>query len=262
MQGSALSRQGDIGPGRWLVALALVSAVHVLTVDWLASQKAVSVPPSAGLVVEAILLAADAPPAPDVKVPRAEDPPATFEPVREPRGEPAPEPEPEPEPAPAKEAEPEPSPRADSVPLAMPEAPSPKAPPRRAAKARTTVAPSVARRDRREEYAGAPAGGTSGLAPRAAATGPRYDAAYLSNPAPSYPPVARRRNLQGRVLVYAVVGPGGDCARAEVRKTSGHPILDEAALQAVRAWRFVPATRDGRPVAEGVEIPIVFRLEG
>jgi protein TonB len=202
------------------------------------------------VAVEVILLAADAPPAPDANAPRAQDPPATFEP------------EPEPKPPPAKEAEPEPSPPADSAPLAMPEAPSPKAPPRRAAKARTTVAPAAARRDRREEHAGAPAGGTSGPAPRVAATGPRYDAAYLSNPAPSYPPAARRRNLQGRVLVYAVVGPGGDCARAEVRRTSGHPILDEAALQAVRAWRFVPATRDGRPVAEGVEIPIVFRLEG
>lgn len=234
MQGSGPSRHGDIGPGRWLIALAFVSAVHVLTVDWLASQKAASVPPSAGLAVEVILLAADAPPAPDANAPRAQDPPATFEP--------------EPEPPPAKEAEPEPSPPADSAPLAMPEAPSPKAPPRRAAKARTTLASA--------------AGGNSGPAPRVAATGPRYDAAYLSNPAPSYPPAARRRNLQGRVLVYAVVGPGGDCARAEVRRTSGHPILDEAALQAVRAWRFVPATRDGRPVAEGVEIPIVFRLEG
>lgn len=262
MQGSGLSQQGDIGPARWLIALAFVSVAHVLTVDWLASQRAASVPPSAGLVVEAILLPADAPPAPDVNVSRAEDLPPTFEPVREPREEPEPVPEPEPEPPPVKEPEPEPSPPADSVPLAMPEAPSPKAPPRRAAKARTTVAPAAARRDRRAEDAGAPAGGTSGLALRTAATGPRYDAAYLSNPAPSYPMAARRRNLQGRVLVYAVVGPGGDCARAEVRKTSGHPILDEAALQAVRAWRFVPATRDGRPVTEGVEIPIVFRLEG
>jgi protein TonB len=68
--------------------------------------------------------------------------------------------------------------------------------------------------------------------------------------------------MQGKVLIYAVISPAGTCARAEVRVTSGNPLLDEAALRAVRSWRFVPASRDGQPVAAGVEIPIVFRLEG
>jgi protein TonB len=61
--------------------------------------------------------------------------------------------------------------------------------------------------------------------------------------------------------VHATVAASGECTRADLRRSSGHAILDEAALRAVRGWRFVPALRDGRPVAAGVDIPIVFRLE-
>jgi protein TonB len=104
-------------------------------------------------------------------------------------------------------------------------------------------------------------GGGRGPPRIAAATAPRHDAAYLKNPPPPYPVQARRRGLEGRVLVRATVAATGECTGAELRRSSGHAILDEAALRAVRAWHFVPAMRDGRPVAAGVDIPIVFRLE-
>lgn len=260
-----LGGQGDVGAGRWLGALAFVSVAHVLAVGWLAGRQPASVPPAAMLVMEAMLLAPEpapvgpesggdpVPAGPPEVAQQADDPPAVVEP----------EPEVPPEQQPADTVEPEPPPP-DPTPVATPPPPPPRLNPAPQRSAKATAAKNLADASprSRNEGTGAPTGTGLGPTSGAVSTGPRYEAAYLRNPAPPYPPAARRRSLQGRVLVHAVVGPGGDCARAEVRKSSGHPILDEAALQAVRGWRFLPATRDGRPVAAGVEIPIVFRLEG
>lgn len=90
---------------------------------------------------------------------------------------------------------------------------------------------------------------------------PRYNAAYLSNPPPSYPLSARRRGIGGTVLVRAEVAAGGECLRAELKKSSGAEVLDQAALEAVKKWRFVPAKRGSQAVVAWVEVPITFKLE-
>ena len=90
---------------------------------------------------------------------------------------------------------------------------------------------------------------------------PRYSAAYLSNPPPAYPLAARRRGIEGTVLVRAEISAGGECQRAELKKTSGHEMLDQAALEAVKKWHFVPAKRGSQAVAAWVEVPITFKLE-
>lgn len=90
---------------------------------------------------------------------------------------------------------------------------------------------------------------------------PRYHAAYLSNPPPAYPLAARRRGIEGTVLVRAEISAGGECQRAELKKTSGHEMLDHAALEAVKKWRFVPAKRGSQAVVAWVEVPITFKLE-
>lgn len=90
---------------------------------------------------------------------------------------------------------------------------------------------------------------------------PRYNAAYLSNPPPAYPLAARRRGVEGTVLVRAEISAGGECQRAELKKTSGHEMLDHAALEAVKKWRFVPAKRGSQAVVAWVEVPITFKLE-
>lgn len=90
---------------------------------------------------------------------------------------------------------------------------------------------------------------------------PRYHAAYLSNPPPAYPLAARRRGVEGTVLVRAEISAGGECQRAELKKTSGHEMLDQAALEAVKKWRFVPAKRGNQAVVAWVEVPITFKLE-
>jgi protein TonB len=80
-------------------------------------------------------------------------------------------------------------------------------------------------------------------------------------PPPAYPQAARRRGEQGRVLVRVQVSPDGSPAAVSVAASSGSASLDDAALAAVRAARFTPATRNGTPVAGAAEVPIVFRLE-
>jgi protein TonB len=86
-------------------------------------------------------------------------------------------------------------------------------------------------------------------------------AGYLSNPKPAYPPAARKRGLEGLVVLAVEVDADGRPFDVTVKESSGHPMLDNAALGAVRRWRFEPARRAGRPVRAGVEVPIRFRLE-
>lgn len=110
----------------------------------------------------------------------------------------------------------------------------------------------------------APRPADSAPAPTAAAAivAPRFDAAYLQNPAPVYPLIARRMGEQGRVLLRVLVTADGAADRVELRSTSGSERLDRAALDTVKRWRFVPARQGDAPVAAWVLVPISFSLEG
>lgn len=90
----------------------------------------------------------------------------------------------------------------------------------------------------------------------------RFDADYLRNPPPAYPPMSRRRGEQGVVLLAVAVSAAGAAERVELRQGSGHARLDEAALRAVAGWRFVPARRGDQAVPAQVLVPIEFRLNG
>lgn len=93
----------------------------------------------------------------------------------------------------------------------------------------------------------------------AAPTGAHVGAAPLQgNRAPQYPAASLRRGEGGTVRVQVRVGEQGEVADAEVVEGSGSRALDRAALSAVRSWRFRPATRGGRPVADTVIVPITF----
>jgi len=71
---------------------------------------------------------------------------------------------------------------------------------------------------------------------------------YKSNPPPEYPAIARRRGYEGRVLLSATISIEGNVAGLKVKESSGHPVLDRAAMKAVEAWEFEPARRMGSPV--------------
>ena len=93
-------------------------------------------------------------------------------------------------------------------------------------------------------------------------TQPIFNADYLDNPAPAYPPLSRRLHEEGRVILRVLVSVRGIADEVQVRTPSGSARLDEAARETVRGWRFVPAKRGAEPVAAWVLIPISFRLEG
>jgi protein TonB len=78
---------------------------------------------------------------------------------------------------------------------------------------------------------------------------------------PHYPPHARRLGQEGTVVLEVEVLADGRAGAVRVIESPGHPLLVEAAEDAVRRARFTPATRDGRPVRSLVRIPFTFRLE-
>lgn len=83
----------------------------------------------------------------------------------------------------------------------------------------------------------------------------------LHAPLLSYPKEASLQGIQGRVILRVRVGVDGRPADAEVARSSGHALLDSAALEQVKAWRFKPATEDGKPVPGTVSVPVIFQME-
>jgi len=89
---------------------------------------------------------------------------------------------------------------------------------------------------------------------------PQYSGGGLSNVAPRYPYLARRRGQEGRVVLRVQVTADGEAAAVQLRQSSGYRLLDKAAVEAVKTWRFVPARRGGLAVAGSVEVPVSFKL--
>lgn len=89
-----------------------------------------------------------------------------------------------------------------------------------------------------------------------------FNAAYLLNPAPDYPSVSRRLGEQGKVLLRVQVTVDGAASSVALQTSSGSTRLDQAALEAVKKWRFVPAKRGGQAVSAAVVVPVSFSIEG
>lgn len=175
----------------------------------------------------------------------------------QPQATPTPPP-PQPRPAPVPKAAPQsrpvtppaPQPVAITTPTPAPQAPTgavepqPPAPPVTAAAAAEPAAPPAPP---------APAPAKIEL--------PSSSADYLNNPRPAYPPLSKRLGEQGKVVIRAFIDESGVATKAEIRNSSGYERLDQAALQTVLKWRYVPGKRAG--VIEGMwfNVPINFVLE-
>jgi len=85
---------------------------------------------------------------------------------------------------------------------------------------------------------------------------PKYD----ENPKPLYPQEAREKGYQGEALLRVEVLLNGRVGQIEVKRSSGHAMLDRSALTAVKQWRFIPAKKGKNPVPLWVNIPIKFQL--
>ncbi len=83
---------------------------------------------------------------------------------------------------------------------------------------------------------------------------------YLNTARPAYPLIARMRGYEGMVLLAVEVQTDGRPGDVSIKKSSGHALLDQSALNAVRAWRFEPARKANVPLAMTVDIPIRFAL--
>jgi len=67
--------------------------------------------------------------------------------------------------------------------------------------------------------------------------------------------------LQGRVVLNVEVLAEGLCGQANVHQSSGHEILDNAAMQSVKTWKFIPARQGVRAVTKWFMVPIQFSLK-
>jgi TonB family protein len=78
-------------------------------------------------------------------------------------------------------------------------------------------------------------------------------------PDPEYSQEARNKKYEGVVVLMVVVTVEGKAKNIQVMKSPGMG-LDEKAIEAVRKWKFKPATKDGKPVDAQIPIEITFRL--
>lgn len=83
---------------------------------------------------------------------------------------------------------------------------------------------------------------------------------YLRNPPPEYPRAALRRKQEGTVMVAVRVDMQGKPLRVWLERTCGHQLLDDAALEAVQKWRFIPARSGAEVVEANVVVPVEFRI--
>jgi protein TonB len=252
----AHSRDRDIRPLSLFVAASVV--LHVALAALLPQLRSADVPPQP---LQVMLEKPEPPPVtPAAPMPSASETPEKARPKPRPKAAPQKKIA---QPEPQKPAAPSPAPPQVLALPQVPDTPPVTAPMPQSDAKPTPVAP-------REEQVAQATPGTR--APRTAppseapapakTTAPISDAAYLQNPQPRYPMSARRRGEQGTVLLKVLVTREGTAASVNVETSSGSTSLDEAALEAVRRWRFVPAKRGAQPVEAWHLVPIVFRLEG
>lgn len=116
-----------------------------------------------------------------------------------------------------------------------------------------TIAHAAGGGDSLNAFAGRSAA-ASGVSPASSVALPLY----RENPPPGYPAVARQQGYEGVVLVKVEVLTNGRVGQTVVRKSSGYAILDQAAVNAVKTWKFEPAKKSGIPYKTWAELPIKF----
>ena len=85
-------------------------------------------------------------------------------------------------------------------------------------------------------------------------------AKLLAQPQPVYPPLARQARIQGNVVLHAIIDKDGRVGELQV--ISGHPLLVQSALEAVKNWRYQPTQLNGEPVEVDTTITVSFVLGG
>jgi len=87
------------------------------------------------------------------------------------------------------------------------------------------------------------------------------NAGYLKNPPPEYPSRATQMGWSGTVILRVRVSADGTAQNVTVKKSSGHKVLDDSAITAVKKWTFVPSKRGSTPIDGWATVPIIFNSE-
>ncbi len=205
-------------------------------------QPAPVPPPQPAPPQPALVQPAPPQPAPPQPAPAPPPPPQAM------AAEPTPELPPPPAPVP---------PRAEAPPPPPPPPPTPPRPQAAPAPPPPSTAASPARSP--EMDLGGGNSETNALVSGAAVVPARIDA-HWHNKEPVYPVSAARRGEHGTVTLLVHVGPDGSVIGIDVAESSGFLLLDRAARSAVETWRFLPAVRNGEPVASDMPLRVVFQL--
>lgn len=84
----------------------------------------------------------------------------------------------------------------------------------------------------------------------------------LSASKPPYPESARRSNIEGTARVGLTIESDGSVSSAWIISSSGNAALDDAAVNCVYSWRFVPAKQNGAAITVNSSVPVTFTLHG
>jgi protein TonB len=85
-------------------------------------------------------------------------------------------------------------------------------------------------------------------------------ASIITQTRPAYPALARQARIQGTVVLHAIIDKDGKVAQLEI--VSGHPLLVQSALEAVKQWRYKPTQLNGDPVEVDTTIQVTFTMGG
>ena len=240
--------------GQLVISSLLAAALHAFALFGLhagTTPKPLPLAPES-LDVE-LTTAVEEPPAPLETPPEPQPEPPVPEPVTPPEPEPIPEPPPEPvpapmpEPAPVEQPKPAPKPAPEKPPVAPPKPKTPSPP----AKPKPPVSKPSA------PVTGSATGTANATGKK---SGPTTAVRVRSNPSPAYPPAARQAHQEGTVTVDVEVNAAGLPTSVNLARSSGFPALDQAAIAAVRRWRFEPAQAAGIAVSGRVRVPVRFQL--
>jgi len=154
---------------------------------------------------------------------------------------------------------PEPIPEPAPTPEPVPEEPTPPKPEEILTTNQTdeVVAPQPTPEPKRVERKASPQRPTPVVAAKTANV---PQPVVIRNTPPIYPETARRAGWEGRVTVRVEVSADGLPMSVALEKSSGYGVLDQAALRAVKGWRFQPRTIGGVTMAGTVDVPVNFTL--
>ena len=246
---------------RLVIAALLAMAIHILLFSLKPSWRRPSPLPyesrSLSIDLKTFLIKKEKPANPEAAVQTAQ-PKSKVPPPPAPKPRPSPPPKPRPQPA----AEPQQPAR-----LQPPSAP-PAPPVQQTALKKTSAMDAIKTDDPIKAEAAEPSGPNEGAGQTSGGMNDTPIGAieysvplYEINPPPVYPRAARRRNIEGTVMLDVRVTESGRVAEIKIARSSGHAVLDRSAVKAVTLWRFKPAIRSGRAMETWVTVPVRFKLE-